>query len=542
MSNKSVQSTPGRTIAPRTARYDGPYTTGPSLNEIKAGASWKVGHYHPEIEAVQKALNQLGADLKQDGYYGDETNAEVMRFQAKDGLVMDGKLGPKTLAQLHNAVAALESPTPHAHPTHPPRTSLTQAPDSPGTLPRPSGHRPPRDVQSATTASKPSHAPRASATVIPQPQQPSHAPRAQVTAPAADAPATPRAPRQRPRAQTAEQAPAATEPRVPKAPRHSPRSQAIATEATVEPNTRPTHAPRTGTGIRTVEQKIAVRKSDAGTYATVARVGERISINEAAPKISRVVGGTELRPACDMSPAEAEAELVRLGVAFKTAPAAAYVGIANPVLLEYPLFGVGVHYVVRKHDHVGAMDVRTAVALAHFTLWAKERGVVEIEHKGVHVLHKHDDPDVLKTDRHGRGMAFDIGALIVDHPPGELVAGSSPARYRVDVLRHWGTATSSEDIGGSARTVVAQTPEEVANMSGEEALLRDAWGFLVAEMGPEGITVVPSSNRDHIDHIHVDLKPTMAQHIAQNKEFAGYLDEHPEKSPNYAVGSHKSKS
>lgn len=52
------------------------------------------------VRRLQKQLNALGAKLATDGDYGDETEKAVRAYQAKIGLVVDGKAGEKTLAAL----------------------------------------------------------------------------------------------------------------------------------------------------------------------------------------------------------------------------------------------------------------------------------------------------------------------------------------------------------------------------------------------------------------------------------------------------------
>jgi hypothetical protein len=52
------------------------------------------------VRRLQKQLHALGAKLTTDGDYGDETEKAVRAYQAKIGLVVDGKAGEKTLAAL----------------------------------------------------------------------------------------------------------------------------------------------------------------------------------------------------------------------------------------------------------------------------------------------------------------------------------------------------------------------------------------------------------------------------------------------------------
>ncbi len=55
------------------------------------------------VRRLQQQLNAHGAKLNADGDYGDETEKAVRAYQAKIGLVVDGKAGEKTLAALAGA-------------------------------------------------------------------------------------------------------------------------------------------------------------------------------------------------------------------------------------------------------------------------------------------------------------------------------------------------------------------------------------------------------------------------------------------------------
>lgn len=58
------------------------------------------GDRGPEVMHLQTALNKKGAHLMVDGDFGRNTQASVMTFQAAQGLIADGVVGPKTLAAL----------------------------------------------------------------------------------------------------------------------------------------------------------------------------------------------------------------------------------------------------------------------------------------------------------------------------------------------------------------------------------------------------------------------------------------------------------
>ncbi|MEM7756553.1 MAG: peptidoglycan-binding protein [Cyanobacteria bacterium P01_A01_bin.40] len=50
----------------------------------------------PEVGLVQSKLNKLGYELEVDNYYGMLTEAAVKKFQSKQGLSIDGIVGPET--------------------------------------------------------------------------------------------------------------------------------------------------------------------------------------------------------------------------------------------------------------------------------------------------------------------------------------------------------------------------------------------------------------------------------------------------------------
>ena len=59
-----------------------------------------VGDRGPDVLALQRRLNALGADVKEDGIFGTGTRAAVMAFQGSNGLRPDGVVGQKTRAAL----------------------------------------------------------------------------------------------------------------------------------------------------------------------------------------------------------------------------------------------------------------------------------------------------------------------------------------------------------------------------------------------------------------------------------------------------------
>ena len=55
---------------------------------------------HGSMADIQTRLNETGAQLVVDGIYGNATRNAIAAFQGKNGLVVDGTMGPKTWAAL----------------------------------------------------------------------------------------------------------------------------------------------------------------------------------------------------------------------------------------------------------------------------------------------------------------------------------------------------------------------------------------------------------------------------------------------------------
>ncbi len=64
---------------------------------------WSRPHIMPvagDVKWVQETLNKLGAKIKVDGDYGEETQKAVKKFQSDEGLTVDGWAGMITLAAM----------------------------------------------------------------------------------------------------------------------------------------------------------------------------------------------------------------------------------------------------------------------------------------------------------------------------------------------------------------------------------------------------------------------------------------------------------
>lgn len=70
------------------------------------------GEQGDHIKALQKALNANGANIREDGDYGQKTKEAVSVFQKSKGLEGSGNVGPKTLELLGLVVVSEASPAP----------------------------------------------------------------------------------------------------------------------------------------------------------------------------------------------------------------------------------------------------------------------------------------------------------------------------------------------------------------------------------------------------------------------------------------------
>ncbi|WP_434777141.1 peptidoglycan-binding domain-containing protein [Neisseria sp. Ec49-e6-T10] len=71
----------------------------PELNQPKL-ALLKSGSRGDDVKQLQTQLNALGYKIGQDGIFGQETEKAIRDFQQKNGLGVDGKVGPNTYGKL----------------------------------------------------------------------------------------------------------------------------------------------------------------------------------------------------------------------------------------------------------------------------------------------------------------------------------------------------------------------------------------------------------------------------------------------------------
>lgn len=74
---------------------------GIDVDESKNVPTLRRGSTGANVRLLQNLLNAAGAKLNVDGLFGKDTEAAVKAFQASNGLTVDGIVGPKTWAKLH---------------------------------------------------------------------------------------------------------------------------------------------------------------------------------------------------------------------------------------------------------------------------------------------------------------------------------------------------------------------------------------------------------------------------------------------------------
>ncbi len=87
------------TPVPSTAATAPPSTECPTFNE-QPELPVRLCDKGAKVTEVQQALVDQGAEIVVDGYFGAQTNVAVIEFQAANGLVVDGVVGPLTFAKL----------------------------------------------------------------------------------------------------------------------------------------------------------------------------------------------------------------------------------------------------------------------------------------------------------------------------------------------------------------------------------------------------------------------------------------------------------
>lgn len=111
-------STP-TTPAPTTPTTPAPTTpTTPSIS-VTGRSMVSYGSTGGDVTALQQLLNVLGYGLATDGIFGGGTNSAVRSFQSKQGLAVDGYVGPATWAALGKACGGSSAPAAPSAPSTP---------------------------------------------------------------------------------------------------------------------------------------------------------------------------------------------------------------------------------------------------------------------------------------------------------------------------------------------------------------------------------------------------------------------------------------
>lgn len=106
-----------------------PNATGGRAKDPMADGVLKKGEEGPAVQRLQEALNKAGIrdaegkPLPTTGYFGDKTEAAVIKFQQQKGLEDDGKAGKNTLAAL--GLSTIEKPVTETRSTTPADTQTT---------------------------------------------------------------------------------------------------------------------------------------------------------------------------------------------------------------------------------------------------------------------------------------------------------------------------------------------------------------------------------------------------------------------------------
>src|SRR5688500_803718 len=97
---------------PGRPEFEAPVAGGPDLAAAGAAtAALRFGARGEDVRPAQNGLKQLGLlQGPADGIYGRGTERAVAQFQRQHGLTPDGVLGPRTLAALEAATAAVRGP------------------------------------------------------------------------------------------------------------------------------------------------------------------------------------------------------------------------------------------------------------------------------------------------------------------------------------------------------------------------------------------------------------------------------------------------
>ncbi len=85
--------------------YIGPATAGALMSSEAQSSALSVGSRSSQVTTVQERLKKLGYMSRVTGYFGEDTESAVRKFQKRNGLSQDGRVGPNTLNVLMSSSA-----------------------------------------------------------------------------------------------------------------------------------------------------------------------------------------------------------------------------------------------------------------------------------------------------------------------------------------------------------------------------------------------------------------------------------------------------
>lgn len=231
------------------------------------------------------------------------------------------------------------------------------------------------------------------------------------------------------------------------------------------------------------------------TYSDQARPATTATSSTATPNTNSVISlptPSEKAEAAHryvgLSGADCENELKRRNIAYSVAPGGAQ-GVDRAIRLMGPLHGVEFHEGVPKQSwHTSVheiLDCRLALALDDFAVVLAEKGISEVVHvsmyrKNAHIAGK-------KTpSQHAFGRAIDIAWFV------------KRDGKTLNILRDWQGAIGDTTCG----------PEATAPHSQDSTALE--LRSIVCEAAARGMfhrILTPNFNKDHENHLHIDLEP-----------------------------------
>ncbi|NLN42198.1 MAG: hypothetical protein GX160_09510, partial [Clostridiales bacterium] len=107
----------------------------PATSKPPITQTLRQGSRGSQVKILQERLNSLGYNAgTADGIFGSKTKAAVMAFQRANGLVVDGIVGPATIAKLYPPTSQPKPEEPKEDPKEDPKTGVVEYKPNPGEL------------------------------------------------------------------------------------------------------------------------------------------------------------------------------------------------------------------------------------------------------------------------------------------------------------------------------------------------------------------------------------------------------------------------